>query len=50
MMRPTVNPILNPIVHMIAPETHFYLTRTQPPAVARFEGPRNYAGQAIRLE
>ena len=50
MMRPTVNPILNPMVHMIAPETHFYLTRTQPPAVARFEGPRNYAGQAIRLE
>jgi hypothetical protein len=50
MMRPTVNPILNPIVHMIAPETNFYLTRTQPPAMARFEGPRNYAGQAIRLE
>jgi hypothetical protein len=50
MMRPTVNPILNPIVHMIAPETHFFLTPTQPPAMARFEGPRNYAGQEIRLE
>jgi hypothetical protein len=50
MMRPTVNPILNPIVHMIAPETHFFLTPTQPPAMARFEGPRNYAGQDIRLE
>ena len=50
MMRPTVNPILNPIVHLIAPETHFYLSRTRPPAMARFEGPRNYAAQAIRLE
>ena len=50
MMRPTVNPILNPIVHMIAPETHFFLTPTRPPAMARFEGPRNYAGQDIRLE
>jgi hypothetical protein len=49
-MRPTVNAILNPIVHMIAPETHFFLTPTQPPALARFEGPRNYAGQAIRIE
>ncbi len=50
MMRPTVNPILNPIVHMIAPETHFFLTPTQPPALGRFEGPRNYAGQSIRIE
>jgi hypothetical protein len=49
-MRPTVNPILNPIVHLIAPETHFYLTRTEPPGMVRFEGPRNYAGKAIRLE
>jgi len=50
MMRPTVNPILNPVVHMIAPETRFYLAQTSPPAMARFEGPRNYAGQEIRLE
>jgi hypothetical protein len=50
MMRPTVNPILSPIVHMMAPETHFFFTPTQPPALARFEGPRNYANQAIRIE
>ena len=50
MMRPTVNPILNPIVHLMAPETDFFLVPTQPPALARFEGPRNYANQAIRIE
>jgi hypothetical protein len=50
MMRPTVNPILNPIVHMMAPETRFFFTPTQPPALARFEGPHNHANQPIRIE
>jgi len=33
-----------------APETHFIVTPGSPPALARFGGPRNYAGQQIRIE
>jgi len=50
VMRVTINPILNPIVHMVAPETNFFQTRDTPPAMMRFAGPRNYAGQEIRIE
>jgi hypothetical protein len=50
LMRPTINPILDPIVHMMTPETNFFMTRNVPPALARFAGPRNYAGQEIRIE
>jgi len=50
VMRVTMNPILNPIVHMVAPETNFFQTRDTPPAMMRFAGPRNYAGQEIRIE
>ena len=47
IMRVTVNPVLNPIVHMIAPDTNFFQTKDSPPAMVRFAGPRNYAGQEI---
>ncbi len=50
LMRPSIHPVLNPIVHAVAPETYFDLTNGSPPAVARYEGPRNYAGLPIRIE
>ena len=50
LMRVTVNPVLNPVVRMFAPETHFFQTPDSPPSLARFAGPRNYAGQEIRIE
>jgi hypothetical protein len=50
VMRITVNPILNPVVRMVAPETNFFQTNDSPAALARFAGPRNYAGQEIRIE
>jgi hypothetical protein len=50
VMRVTVNPIVNPVVRMVAPETNFFQTNGSPPALARFAGPRNYAGQEIRIE
>ena len=50
VMRVTVNPILNPVVRMFAPETNFFQTSDVPHALARFAGPRNYAGQEIRIE
>lgn len=50
VMRVTVHPILNPIVRMVTPETNFFQTSDVPPALVRFAGPRNYAGQEIRIE
>lgn len=50
VMRVTVNPVLNPLVRMVAPDTFFFVTTGSPPATVRFAGPRNYAGQEIRIE
>ncbi len=50
LLRPTMGPILDPIIHAFAPETHFIVIPGSPPALARFEGPRNYQGQRIRVE
>jgi hypothetical protein len=50
VMRVTMNPILDPVVRMFAPETNFFQTTSSPPTMARFAGPRNYAGDEIRIE
>jgi hypothetical protein len=49
-LRPTMNFIVDPILHWLAPDTEFLLSPGTPPALARFAGPRNYAGQKIRIE
>lgn len=49
-MRPTINWLLDPIIQRIVPTTEFYVRPGEPPGLARYEGPRNYAGQEIRLE
>jgi hypothetical protein len=49
-LRPTINWLVDPIIQRIAPSTRFFMQPGAPPALARFEGPRNYAGQEIRLE
>ena len=49
-LRPTINWLVDPIVRMFAPETHFLVQSGTPPCLARFQGPRNYAGQKIRIE
>jgi hypothetical protein len=49
-MRPTVNFLLDPIIQHFAPETTFFMQPGKPPALARFAGPRNYAGQKIVIE
>jgi hypothetical protein len=49
-LRPTINWLVDPIVRMFVPETQFLVQEGTPPSLARFEGPRNYAGQAIRIE
>jgi len=49
-LRPTINWLVDPIVRRIAPRTQFFIQPGSPPALARYEGPRNYMGQEIRLE
>jgi hypothetical protein len=49
-MRPTINFLVDPIIQRIAPTTTFLVFPGKPPALARFTGPRNYAGQEIRIE
>jgi len=50
ILRPTINWLVDPIVRMFAPETQFLVQPGTPPSLARFQGPRNYAGQKIRIE
>lgn len=49
-LRPTINWLIDPIIQRIAPETAFFVDGGQPPALARFVGPRNFAGERMRLE
>jgi hypothetical protein len=49
-LRPTVHWMIDPIVRMFAPETDFLVQLGAPPGHARFDGPRNYAEQEIRIE
>lgn len=49
-LRPTVNWLIDPIIRMFAPETNFLVQPGAPPGLARFDGPRNYAEQKIRIE
>jgi hypothetical protein len=49
-LRPTVNWLIDPILRLFAPETNFFVQLGAPPGLARFDGPRNFAGQKIRIE
>ena len=47
---PTVNVLIDPILQRLVPKTEFFLDAGTPPMLVRFAGPRNYAGQRMRLE
>jgi hypothetical protein len=49
-LSPTVHWLVDPIIRRFTPETSFYVQAGAPPSLARFDGPRNYAGQTIRIE
>lgn len=49
-MKPTIAWIIDPIIQRLAPTTTFFVKAGEPPALARYTGPRNYAGQEMRLE
>jgi hypothetical protein len=50
VLRPTLGWMLDPIVHRLVPSTEFLVEPGKPPSLARYAGPRNYAGQEIVLE
>jgi hypothetical protein len=47
---PTVNFLIDPILQRLVPKTEFLMVDGDPPMLARYTGPRNYAGQIIRLQ
>ena len=49
-LSPTVNWLVDPAIRMLTPDTNFFVKLGAPPALARFEGPRNFAGQKICIE
>ena len=49
-LSPTVNWLVDPVIRMLTPDTNFFVKLGAPPGLARFEGPRNFAGQKIRIE
>jgi len=50
VMRPHFGWLVDPIVSRLVPTTEFFVDPGAPPALGRYEGPRNFAGQEIRLE
>jgi len=50
ILLPTVNFLIDPILQRLVPKTEFLVAEGEPPLLARFTGPRNYAGQMMRLE
>lgn len=49
-LRPTVHWAIDPILRLFIPAGHFLLLEGEPPALARFAGPRNYNQQEIIVE
>lgn len=49
-LRPSVHWAVDPFVRLVTPSTEFFVLPGAPPALARFVGPRNYAGQEIQVE
>lgn len=47
---PTVNFLVDPILQRLVPKTIFLVDPGKPPLLARFDGPRNYQGQMMRIE
>ena len=49
-LRPRIHWMIDPLVHLVVPATDFWVSPGEPPALARFSGPRNYGRQAIRIQ
>jgi hypothetical protein len=49
-LNPTIHWLVDPVVRLIAPRASFWVLPGDPPALARFSGPRNYARQPIVIQ
>jgi hypothetical protein len=49
-LSPTVHWTVDPLVRLIAPRATFWILPGEPPALARFTGPRNYGRQGIMIQ
>jgi hypothetical protein len=49
-LQPTFGWLVDPILHRFVPTTEFLVEAGSPPSLARYTGPRNYAGQEIVLQ
>jgi hypothetical protein len=47
---PTVHWMLDPVIRLFAPRAEFWVLPDEPPALARFAGPRNYRRQPIVIQ
>jgi hypothetical protein len=49
-LAPTVHWLLDPVIHRFLPESSFWMRAGEPPALVRYEGPRNFARQPVRIQ
>ena len=49
-LAPTVHWLVDPIIRRLLPETSFWMLAGAPPSLVRFEGPRNYTLQPVRIQ
>jgi hypothetical protein len=49
-LAPTVHWLFDPVIRRFLPETSFWMRSGTPPRLVRFEGPRNYARQPVRIQ
>jgi hypothetical protein len=50
VLRPTIHWAVDPLLRLVAPKATFWMLPGEPPALARFSGPRNYGRQAIVIQ
>jgi hypothetical protein len=49
-LRPTIHWTVDPLLRLVLPKTRFWVLPGEPPALARYAGPRNYGRQPIRIQ
>jgi hypothetical protein len=49
-LAPTVHWLLDPVLQQFIPDSSFWMRAGEPPALVRYEGPRNYARRPVRIQ
>jgi hypothetical protein len=50
LLAPSIHRIIDPLIRRFVPEAAFFVLPGEPPALARFAGPRNFDRQEIRIQ